>query len=315
MASPDAVARAWANNVTPIAGTTHRRLFLRAGAALPLLALAGGCAFDTDFDHNDADAPLAAPLRNPVRVAWVFGSGGPRGFVHVGVIKALEELRLAPDLIVGASAGAMVGTLRAAGVPAKTMETLALELSPTTFARLAMGTRERLSGSALAEWVQERIGRRLLERLPIAIACVALRQRDRAVVPFTAGNAGVAVQASAAIEGQFAPVRIRGQRYVDPDWVRPLPVREARALGAERVVAIDASAHEDRAPSGAEAYREDDLRKRALIRPDAVAAELVLHPDFGYWVSLSRAFRERAIEAGYRATMAEAPRLIALHRA
>ena len=281
---------------------------------MPLAALAGGCAFDADFDHNDAEAPNAAPLRIPVRTAWVFSSGGPRGFVHVGVIKALDELRLAPDLIVGASVGAMVGTLRAAGMPAKIMETLALELSPTTFARLALGARERLSGSALADWVQDKIGHRMLERLPTPIVCVTLRLRDRAIVAFTAGNAGVAVQASAAIEGRFAPVRIRGERYADPDWVRPLPVREARAFGAQRVVAIDASAHENRAPSGAQAYREDDLRKRALIRPDAAAADLVLHPDFGYWVSLSRAFRERAIEAGYRAAMAAAPRLIALHR-
>ena len=105
------------------------------------------------------------------------------------------------------------------------------------------------------------------------------------------------------------------ERYVDPDWVRPLPVREARAMGALRVLAVDASAHEERAPAGAERFRESDLRKRALIGPDAAQADLLLHPEFGYWVSLSREFRERCIAAGYEATMAQEPRLIELHRA
>jgi NTE family protein len=123
----------------------------------------------------------------------------------------------------------------------------------------------------------------------------------------------LAVQASCAIEGTFTPVRIRGMQYVDADQVVPLPVRMARALGAVKVLAIDASAHEDRAPEGALRFRVGDLRKRALTQPDAAAADLTLHPDFGYWVSTSREFRERAIAAGYTQTIAQAARLKALH--
>ena len=85
------------------------------------------------------------------------------------------------------------------------------------------------------------------------------------------------------------------------------------ALGAKRVLAVDASAHVERAPSGAERYRDGDLRKRALVQPDARLADVLLHPDFGYWVSFSRDFRERAIGAGYRATMEQAARLQKLH--
>jgi len=291
----------------------RRRLLQAAGLAAPMLS--GGCAFDVDRDYREADAPSFKPLRKKVRVAWVLGSGGPRGFVHVGVIKALDELGLAPDLIVGASVGALVGTLKAAGLSALAIETMALELQPMTLGRLAIGAEETLSGAPLAAWVEEQVGQRPLEALPVAVACVAVRLADSAVVPLTAGNAGLAVQASAAIQGRFAPVRILGQRYVDPDLFRPLPVREARLLGAQRVLAIDASAHEDRAPESARRFREADLKKRGLTRPDAQAADLLLHPDFGYWVSLSRDFRERAIESGYRATLAQARSLRALHTA
>lgn len=290
----------------------RRCLVVGAGAAL---AHASGCSLAPDADHDGPDAPQQRPIGRPLQVAWVLGSGGPRGFVHVGVLKALDELGLLPDLIVGASVGALVGCLRAAGLEAPRIEALALELQPTAMARLAWWSDARFSGAPVATLVREHVPVRLLERMPVAMACVAVRRRDEALVAFTAGDAGVAVQASAAIEGQFTPVRINGERFVDPDWHAPLPVRLARALGAVRVLAVDASAHEDRAPAGAERYRAGDLRKRALIDADAAHADLVLHPDFGYWVDLSREFRERAIAAGYRQTLEQAARLRRLHAA
>jgi NTE family protein len=268
-----------------------------------------------DADHAGADAPRIQPLQRTVHTAWVLSSGGPRGFVHVGVLRALEELGLTPDLIVGASVGAVVGGLRAAGRRAAEIEHLALTLNPLSVARLAVGSAERLSGAPVAELVREQVAHVPIERLPVAFASVAARRRDGAAVAFTAGDIGLAVQASAAIEGRFAPVRIRGEVYVDADAVSPLPVRVARSLGAARVLAVDASAHADRAPPGAERYRESDARKQALVAADARHADLVLKPDFGYWVSLSREFRERAIAAGYRDTLAQADRLRALHTA
>jgi NTE family protein len=287
---------------------TRRALLLGATA----LGLAG-CDPGPDRDHNGPQAPQAAPLARPARVAWVLGSGGPRGFVHVGVVKALAELGLQPDLIVGASAGALVGTLYAAGLPAVELERLALDLDPWQLLRLTPLAATRFSGSAIADIVNHTIGGRELQTLPIAMACVTQRLADGTVVAFTRGDAGVAVQASSAIEGRLTPVRIRGDRYADADLHMPLPVRIARALGAERVLAVDASAHEERAPPGAERYRAGDLHKRALTEPDARLADVVLQPDFGYWVSLKREFRERAIAAGYRATLAQAQALRALH--
>ena len=276
-------------------------------------ALGAGCSFSAGRDHRGPDAPRAAGLDRPVRVAWVLGSGGPRGFTHVGVLKALAELALAPDLIVGASVGALVGCLRASGLPAQQIETLALDLQPLTLARLAVGADERFSAEPLADLVRLAAPEQLLERMPVAMACVATQRSDNALVAFTAGDAGLAVMASSAIEGQLAPVQIRGQWYVDPDQQAPLPVRVARALGARRVLAVDASAHLENAPPGAERYREGDLRKQALVQADAGTADLVLKPNFGYWVSLSREFRERAIAAGYRDTLAQAGALRTLH--
>lgn len=306
---PTAVEPQHLTRLSPQLDPTRRTLLLAAAG------MVAGCTLNPDRDHIGSDAPREGPLHKPVRLAWVFSSGGPRGFTHVGVLKALHQMDLKPDLIVGASVGALVGSLCAAGMPADALEALALELQPMSLARLAIGQQERLSGAAVAELVRQYAPEPLLEKMPVAMACVAARRRDGAAVAFTAGDAGVAVQAAAAIEGQFAPVRIRGEQYLDADWSAPLPVRIARALGAQRVLAVDASVHVDRSPSGAARYRESDLRKKALIDADAGAADLVLKPDFGYWVNLSREFRERAIDAGYRETMAREAALRALHRA
>jgi NTE family protein len=186
---------------------------------------------------------------------------------------------------------------------------------PLSLARWAVGTPEHLSGSAVADLMREHTQVRLLENLAIPMACVVQRQRDGETIAFTAGDLGLAVQASAAIEGQFAPVRIRCERYVDSDWSIPLPVRVARVFGAHKVLAVDATAHLASPPPGSERYRESDLRKQTLVDVDGVLADVLLKPHFGYWVSLSREFRERAMTAGYRDTLAQVDRLIALHAA
>jgi NTE family protein len=311
-----------------VVSAVSRRGVLAQGATMAFAASSlatgvAGCSLTSDTDHDGADVPREGPLlggvARPPRLAWVLSSGGPRGFVHVGVLKALTELKLVPDLVVGASVGSLVGVLYAAGCTAQTIERLALDLGVSDAARLALGGQGRFSGEPLADFVRQELQRAghaktLLETLRLPMACVAARQADRQVMAFTQGDAGLAVQASAAIEDRFTPVRIRGQRYVDADLIMPLPVRLAKRLGAVVTLAVDASAHLDRAlPEGAARFREGDLRKQALTQVDATQADMVIKPYFGYYVSLSRAFREEAIAAGYQETMAMKAKLLALH--
>ncbi|MEZ5653054.1 MAG: patatin-like phospholipase family protein [Burkholderiaceae bacterium] len=248
--------------------------------------------------------------------AWAIAlsSGGPRGFVHVGVLRALDEIGVRPDLVVGASVGALVGALYCGGVDTGELTKIALDLEPWSMASFSIGTDERYSGAPIARLLGEHLRERQLERMRPRCGIVALDLRDRRPVVFTRGDAAVAVQASTAIESRFAPVRIHGRDYGDPDKVMPMPVRIARELGARYVMSVDASAHEDQAPPGAERFRDTDRLKRELTLPDSRTADVALHPDFGYWVSLSKAFRETAMEAGYRATMARHEEIIALAR-
>jgi NTE family protein len=287
-------------------------------SASGLLAIGAGvtcltsCALTPNENHHAPDAPQALL---PARLldglpsnakALVLSSGGPRGFVHAGVLKAFEEIGVRPDLVVGSSVGSLVGALYASGVSGREIANIAMDLGPLRLATLALGAKERFSGEPLVAWVNEQVGGKPIESFKTKFAAVALRIKDDEVAAFTKGDAGIAVQASCAIVGTFTPVMIRGEVWADSDLKVPMPVRLARQLGATRVLSVDASAHEDKAPANSGRFRESDLKKRLLTTPDATSADLNLHPFFSYWVSITQEFRERTIKAGYETTISQA---------
>lgn len=290
-----------------------RRQCLQA-VGLLMAAPLGGCTLVGDEAFDGADAPDARPTGQSYPMAWVLSSGGPRGFVHVGVLKALDELGCKPDLVVGSSVGALVGCLYAAGLGMPAIEALALETNIASLVQPTLGGDQWLSVAGVGRMVNSMLDNKPLQQLPVACAAVALDQQSRQPRAFNWGNAGAAVQAACAIEGRMASVQIRGMHYVDSDFVTPMPVRIARAIGAMRVLAVDASAYEDKAPAGAERFREGDLRKRALTAPEAQLADLTLHPEFGYYTNISSEYRVRSIRSGYEQTMAQGATLQALHR-
>ena len=281
-----------------------KRRALLAGAIGGVLA---GCDVFPETPLPEERQPRFAAWPTPARLALVLSSGGPRGFSHIGVLKALHEIGVKPDLVVGASVGALLGSMLCAGVGMREIEELGLAFDFKSLVRLSFTSGYKLSGSGLAAFVNREIVRHLghtaLERLPVRFAAVAADVQSSALAIFNQGDTGRAVQASAAIPGQFDPVLIRGRMYMDADFIAPLPVRAARSLGAVKIIALDCSARVDNAPPGAEAYRESDLKKRALTDAEARFADLTLHPDIGYWVHLSREYRESTARLAYEYTM------------
>jgi NTE family protein len=290
----------------------NRRHLLAAAAALPAAPWLGGCGVKVTV-VDGPDAPAYQPSAAQPRLALVLAAGGPRGFAHVGVLRALHELDIRPDLIVGASVGALMGSALAAGLPIERIEALAFEFDFYRLARWAPGQGVQLDGSGIAELVRQTLGVSQFSKLRIPLAVVATDLERNAPAVFNQGDIGFAVQASCAIPKWFAPVRIRGRDMADGDVSSPLPVRAARELGARKVLAVDVAVHMDKPrPAGAERYLEGDRIKRVQIDAEARLADLVLHPYFGYWVNLSREFRQTAARAAYEHTLAQAGPLRAL---
>ena len=186
--------------------------------------------------------PLTPPQPKPApRIALALGGGAARGFAHVGVIKALEAQGIAPDIIVGTSAGAVVGALYAAGHSGFELQRLVLQLEESQFSDWSLPDRGVFKGEALQSFVNQAVGQRPLEKLGKLLAVVATDLQSGEGVVFRTGNTGMAVRASSSVPGVFQPVAINGREYVDGGLVSPVPVQAARALGADFVIAVDIS--------------------------------------------------------------------------
>lgn len=260
--------------------------------ALPLLALPACAA----FNYTGTDAPLALSelqaLTPPPRLAIVLGSGGPRGYAHLGVLRVLEEAGIKPDLVVGSSVGALLGVFWASGLTASELDTLSLQGGPlTVFDPSLFADRGWIHGQRLQDYVNEGLRRRRLEDLARRAVVVATRRDDKSARFFTSGNAGVAVRASSAMPGIISPVGISGVEYEDGDESLPLAVSAARACGARFVIAVDVSAHAGSTPAEApESMRQRDQRRRARIAPEVAQADFLIHPDLGYWAGPWRSY-------------------------
>ncbi|MCW5624113.1 MAG: patatin-like phospholipase family protein [Burkholderiales bacterium] len=292
-----------------------RRGLLRAAAAQPLvagLALAGCAA----FDYREPDAPQALALPPPIapapRLALVLGSGGPRGYAHIGVLRVLEDSGVVPDLVVGSSVGALIGAFWASGMSAAEIDRLSFEGGPlTVFDPSIFADRGWIHGRKLQDYVDRGVGGRRIEDLPRRLIVAATRRDDRTARYFASGRTGVAVRASGAMPGILSPVGIAGVEYEDGDTSVPVPVAAARAAGARFVIAVDITARET-PPTASRSQRERDRQRRVRIEPEVAQADFVIHPDLDYQAGPWRSY---FIDARQRGEIHARERLPALRHA
>jgi len=226
--------------------------------------------------------PVAAAQPRPApKIALALGGGAARGFAHVGVIKALEAQGIVPDIIVGTSAGAVVGALYAAGHSGFDLQRLVLQLEESQFSDWSLPDRGVFKGEALQNFVNQAVGQRPLERLGKLLAVVATDLQSGAAVVFRTGNTGMAVRASSSVPGVFQPVAINGREYVDGGLVSPVPVHIARALGADFVIAVDISTQPQygRTQSTIDVLLQTfSIMSQTISRQELPAADIVIRP-------------------------------------
>jgi NTE family protein len=285
----------------------------RVLAALALVALAGCITADVPPERF----PRFVKVSGAPRIALVLGSGGPRGFAHIGVIKVLEENGIKPDLIVGSSVGSMVGALYASGMTAAQLEKLAHEINILQFVEWSVLTHTPGSGKPVQEYVNEKVHGKTIEELPVAFAAAATRMSDHKLVLFNHGDTGLAVRASSASAPDFETVRIGDETYMDSDEMSPVPIRAARSLGARVVIAVDVSAFAYDTPPGVpQEWIDKDARRAKQVAAEAPDADVLLHPNIGYYAGHSEEYRKRVISAAERYTREHMPAIrLALQRA
>lgn len=257
-----------------------------------------------------------------IKIGLALGGGAARGFAHIGVIKALEAQGIYPDIVVGTSAGSLVGAMYAAGNNGFALHKLALDMDEAAisdwsvpFFAKASGV---LKGEALQNYVNRTVNNLPLEKMKIPFGAVATDLHSGLPVLFQRGNTGMAVRASSAVPGIFQPVTIGDHTYVDGGLTAPVPVGFARQMGADFVIAVNISAQPD--AQAANSSLEVLLQTFAIMghsinRYELKSADIVIQPSLGAMKGNDFNSRNLAVLAGEQATsgmMAEIKRKIEL---
>jgi len=179
------------------------------------------------------------PKKIPQKIGLALGGGAARGIAHIGVLKVLEENNIPVHIIAGTSSGALFGALYAGGVSVPEMVHESTRTGWSRLVRLILSRRGAVSAEAMEKLVYQSIGHREFSRLNKPFYIVATDIRTGEQVILKEGDLALAIHASSAVPGVFAPVRINGRLLVDGMVVNNVPANLLKALGADFVIAVD----------------------------------------------------------------------------
>ncbi|MEY3944452.1 MAG: family protein RssA [Pseudomonadota bacterium] len=279
------------------------------------VALLAGCASSPKLPRSEVgEAVTPLPAGDEVRIGLALGGGAARGFAHVGVIQVLEEAGIRPQYVAGTSAGSLVAALYASGMSGAQLKQVAVAMQEAAITDwvLPLFNRGALKGDALAQYVNQQVQGRQIENMSLPLGIVATDLRTGDAVVFRRGNTGTAVRASSAVPGVFLPVKIGEREYVDGGLVAPVPVQQARQMGANFVIAVDISSDPQSGETG-DVFKillqTFTIMGRSINALALRQADVVVQPSLNGVGSADFASRERSIEQGRQAMLVALPKL------
>lgn len=255
------------------------------------------------------------------RLALVLGGGGSKGALQVGLYRALCELRVQPDLIVGASVGALNGALIAAGVGPRTVREGWTEMERSDLFRLnwsllwrGLRAESLFSGSHFRNFLEDRLPADRFRDLPVPLHVVTTHLSLGSACTFNEGSLVEAILASCSVPGLLPPVQAHGGvAHVDGSLGNNLPISVARELGADRILAMSCRTCDRCGPTrfdlvevmGRAFSIAADCARRRMTEDELGASDLLLlEPDLGERVyALDFSHGERLVRAGYEHTL------------
>jgi NTE family protein len=278
---------------------------------LLLAALLSACASPPPAPTPSIPTPVPVQ-KPPLKIALVLGGGAARGFAHIGVIKSLEAQGIVPDMVVGTSAGSVVGALYASGMNGFDLQNLALQMEEDMVADWTLPNRGVLKGEALQDFINQKVKNLSIQKMPKPLGVVATDLQSGEMVLFRTGNTGMAVRASSAVPGVFQPVEISGRDFVDGGLTSPVPAQSARTMGADFVIAVDISnvSRRDKLTGTLDVLLQTfSIMGHAISRHELEDADVVIRPQTAAVSSTDFEGRHLAILEGEKAAAAVMPEL------
>ncbi len=219
-------------------------------------------------------------------VGLALGGGAARGIAHIGVLKVIEELGIPVTAVAGTSVGSIIGALYAAGMSADEIKSFSEELGWSKLLQLSLSGFGIAKTDRLERLVEELVGDRKIEALPLPFAAVAVDIGTFEPVIYTTGPVARAVRASSSIPGIFEPVMEDGRAIVDGGVANNLPTDVARSLGADFVIAVDLNAgmdHRDKPSNLFDiTYRSFTALMWNTSRRGRESADILIEPEIGH---------------------------------
>ncbi|MCI0381505.1 MAG: patatin-like phospholipase family protein [Chlamydiae bacterium] len=258
--------------------------------------------------------------QKPIRLALVLGAGGAKGMAHVGVLAVLEEAKIPIDLIVGCSAGSLVGALYAKSQSAEEIKKELVKLKRGDLIDFNLFTRcHGLSyGNKLKKFLLDHFGSSQFHELTIPLVVVATELHKGQLVYFNSGAIAPVVHASCALPFVFSPVKIAESVFVDGGVINPIPVDIARKHNAEIVIAVDISSFLPEAlPNNlfGVAKRCAEIQFYNLSNDCLKSADVVIRPALEGIGTFDDDSNEIAYEAGKRAATEAIPKILEILKA
>jgi NTE family protein len=230
------------------------------------------------------------------------------------VIQVLEENGIKPDMVVGTSAGSVVAAFYASGKTGAQLQWLAdsMDESQLTDWTVPFLGRGMLRGDALGRYINSQRNGMRIEAVKMPLGIVATDLQSGEGILFQRGDISLAVRASSAVPSVFEPVRIGNKDYVDGGLVSPVPVRYARQMGAEIVIAVDISSRPEDAKTNdilKVLLQTFSIMGKSISQLEMTQAEVVVRPVMPDVGSTEFAARKKSIEAGRAAMKLALPAL------
>ncbi len=273
---------------------------------------------DTRFELPEKPCliPECAPLTE-VRLALVLGGGGARGLSHLGVLEEFERAHIPIDAIVGCSAGSIVGALYADCQDLRTIEKLLKNLRKWDMLDIHICKCRYgiVQGLSLEGFLNRHLKSRTFEELHIPFYSVATDLIAGELVTIGSGPLIPAVRASAAVPLIFKPVFLYERMLVDGGVADPIPVRSAKALGAQIIVAVDLSELlPQTCPTNLFGIATRSAELKLLLQSDSCVqgADVIIRPELGCLGMFDTTRYDFAYNAGREAAKQAIPQILEL---
>ena len=295
-------------------------MYSKRSSLIALALILAGCGSTPPAPVQQTAAIVPPPVvvvpPKKIRIGLALGGGAARGFAHIGVIKALEAQGIHPEIVVGTSAGSVVGALYASGLNGFALQKTAMEMDEATISDWALplfgSSTGVLKGEALQSYVNKAVKNQPMEKLKLRFGAVATDLKNGEPILFQRGNTGQAVRASSAVPSVFQPVKIGTRSFVDGGLVAPVPVRFVREMGADFIIAVNISSQTDvqATVSSLDVLMQTfTIMGQRLNHYELKDADIVIQPALGKMGSADFTGRNMAILAGEQAAAALMPQI------